>query len=73
MFIISSVVQHLAVYILHALCKQIKDCYEDQRDTLFLKNTILQALNTKGKSFIPGYLKYRDRGSMYFPNPVFIS
>ena len=57
---------------LHALYKQIKDCSEDQRDALSQRITILQAINIKDKSCIPGYLKYRDRGYMYFPDPVFI-
>ena len=45
---------------LHALYKQIKDCSEDQRDTLSQRITILQAINIKDKSCIPRYLKYRD-------------
>ena len=57
---------------LHALYKQIKDCSEDQRDILSQKITILQAVNIKDKSCIPGYLKYRDRGYMYFPDPIFL-
>ena len=57
---------------LHTLYKQIKDCSEDQRNILLQKITILQAVNTKDKSCIPGYLKYRDRGYMYFPDPIFI-
>jgi len=57
---------------LHALYKQIKDCSEHQRDILCQKITILQAVNIKDKSCIPGYLKYRDRGYMYFPDPVFL-
>ena len=57
---------------LHAVYKQIKDCSEDQRDILSHKITLLQAVNTKDKSCIPGYLKYRDRGYMYFPDPIFI-
>ena len=28
--------------------------------------SLLQAINTKDKSDIPGYLKYQDRGFMYF-------
>ena len=57
---------------LRALYKQIKDCSEDQRDILSQKITILQAVNIKDKSCIPGYLKYRDRGYMYFPDPIFL-
>lgn len=33
---------------------------------------ILQAINTKEKSSMPEYLKYRDRGYMYTPHPTFI-
>jgi len=32
----------------------------------------LQAINSKDKSDIPDYLKYRDRGFMYFPYKSFI-
>ena len=32
----------------------------------------MQAINTKDNSSIPGYLKYRDRGFMHFPHPIFI-
>lgn len=57
---------------LHALYKEIKQCSDDQRNVLSQKITVLQAINTKDKSCIPGYLKYRDRGYMYFPDPLFI-
>ena len=33
---------------------------------------ILQAINTKDKSHMPSYLKYRDRGFMYTPLPIFV-
>ena len=33
---------------------------------------LLQAINTKDKSDIRGYLKYQDCRFMYFPNKVFI-
>ena len=57
---------------LHALYKDIKQCSDDQRNVLSQKITVLQAINTKDKSCIPGYLKYRDRGYMYFPDPLFV-
>ena len=57
---------------LHALYKEIKQCSDDQRNVLSQKITVLQAINTKDKSCIPGYLKYRDRGYMYFPDPLFV-
>ena len=34
---------------------------------------ILHAINTKEKSQMPYYLKYRDQGHMYTPHPGFIS
>ena len=34
--------------------------------------SILQAINTKDKSSMPNYLKYRDRGYMYTPHSTFI-
>ena len=33
---------------------------------------MLQTINTKDKSDMPNYLKYRDKGHMYSPDPVFI-
>ena len=55
---------------LHNLYKEVKCCSVDRKDDLSQKITILQAINIKDKSCIPGYLKYRDRGFMYFPDPV---
>ena len=43
-----------------------------QRDCLSQEIVILQAINTKDKSTIPEYLKYRDQGFMYFPHASFI-
>ena len=57
---------------LHALYKDIKCCSQDGRDALSQKIIILQTINVKDKSCIPGYLQYRDRGFLYFPDPVFI-
>ena len=57
---------------LHGLYKDIKHCSDNCKDSLSQKITILQAMNVKDKSCIPGYLQYRDRGFMYFPDPVFI-
>lgn len=42
------------------------------RDNLSQEILILQAINTKDKSNIPDYLKYRDRGYMYFLHSSFI-
>ncbi|XP_065912862.1 uncharacterized protein [Dysidea avara] len=57
---------------LHLHYKQIKGCSDAQRDKLSQEITILQSINTKDKSKIPEYLKYRDRGYMYFPDISFI-
>ena len=52
--------------------QKIRSCSDEQRDQLSQKICILQAMNTKDKSNIPDYLKYRDRGFMYFPHSSFI-
>ena len=52
--------------------QQIRSCSDEQRDNLSQEIIILQAINTKDKSNIPDYLKYRDRGYMYFPHSSFI-
>ena len=57
---------------LHLHYKQIRGCSDAQRDMLSQEITILQAINTKDKSKIPGYLKYRNRGYMYFPDASFV-
>ena len=57
---------------LHALCKEIKCYSHEARDALSQKITILQAINIKDKSCIPGCLQYHNRGFLYFPDPVFI-
>ena len=57
---------------LHALYKVIKCCSDDSKYAFSQKITILQAVNIKDKSSIPGYLQYRDRGFLYFPDPVFL-
>jgi len=57
---------------LHGLYKEIKCCTDDRIDVLSQKITMLQAINIKDKSCIPGYLQYHDRGFMYFPDPVFL-
>jgi len=57
---------------LHLQYKQIQTCRDDQRDVLSLEISILHCMNLKDKSQIPDYLKYRDRGYMYFPYPSFL-
>ena len=59
---------------LHQHYKVIKSCQDSQRDLLSQEITILHAINTKDKTMIiiPQYLRYRDRGFMYFPDVSFI-
>ena len=57
---------------LHLRYKQIRSCKDDSRDLLSQEIAILQAMLIRDKSQIPGYLKYRDRGYMYFPDPAFL-
>ena len=57
---------------LHLHYKQIKECTDMQRDKLSQEITILQAMVMKDKSNLPHYLKYRDRGFMYFPDVSFV-
>ena len=57
---------------LHLRYDQIRVCRDDQRDILSQEISILQAINSRDKTNIPDYLKYRDRGYMYFPDQVFI-
>ena len=60
-----------------ALCEMLHCRYNQIRSAMnknlmSIKISILQAINTKDKSDVPGYLKYQDRGYMYFPHKVFI-
>jgi len=57
---------------LHKLYDEIKSCSSELQDTISQKISVLQAINMKDKSSIPGYLKYRDRSFMYFPHPICI-
>ena len=57
---------------LHLHYKQIKSCVDSQRAKFLEEIMILQAINIKDKSKIPQYLRYRDRGFMYFPDVSFI-
>ena len=57
---------------LHVRYKQIKTAPLDHKDQISQEITILQAINSKDKSAIPDYMKYRDLGYMYFPHPTFI-
>lgn len=60
-----------------ALCEMLHRRYDQicsakNKNLMSIEISILQAINTKDKSDIPGYLKYQDRGYMYFPHKVFI-
>lgn len=57
---------------LHLRYKQIKSCKDEQRDVLSQEISVLQAMNTKDKTKIPGYLRYRDHGYMHFPDACFL-
>ena len=57
---------------LHVRYKQIKTAPLDHKDQMSQEIAILQAINSKDKSAIPDYMKYRDLGYMYFPHPPFI-
>ena len=52
--------------------KEIKNCPSTRRNLLSIEISLLQAINNKDKSSIPAYLKYRDRGYMYFPHSSFV-
>ena len=57
---------------LHFRYKQLKSCSDDKRDRLSQEVSLLQTINCKDKTSIPGYLCYCDRGFMYFPDKVFL-
>ena len=52
--------------------QKLTDCGKQQRDALSQEISILQAINTKDKAGIPGYLRFCNRGYMYFPHQVFL-
>ena len=58
---------------LHLRYKTIRKCPTSKIEMVSLEIEILHAINTKEKSKMPSYLKYRDRGHMYTPHPDFIS
>ena len=57
---------------LHLRYKQIKGCKDTLRNKLSQEITILQAMIMKDKTNLLHYLKYRDRGFMYFPDFSFV-
>ena len=52
---------------LHLRYKQLTSCSDDICDKLSQEVSILQTINCKDKTCIPGYLCYCDCGFMYFP------
>lgn len=52
--------------------KEIKNCPSTRRHLLSIEISLLQAINNKDKSSIPAYLKFRDRGYMFFPHNSFL-
>ena len=56
---------------LHNRYNDIRKCSKERRDIVSKEIKVLQ-INTKDKSDMPNYLKYRDKGHMYSPDPVFI-
>jgi len=63
-----------------AICAMLKQRYNDikkcssntARNSLSIEICLLQAMKIKDKSEIPGYLQYRDKGYMYFPQSSLI-
>ena len=56
-----------------ALCEMLQWRYKQiktsrNKNLMSIEISMLQAINTKDKSDIPGYLQYRDQGYMYFPH-----
>ena len=47
---------------------EIKKCPSSVRNVLSVEIFMLQAMKIKDKSGIPDYLRYRDKGFMYFPD-----
>lgn len=57
---------------LHRRYNDIRKCRDERRDIISLEISVLQAINTRDKSSMPAYLKYRDKGYMYSPHVAFI-
>ena len=58
---------------IHLRCKTKQKCPIRKIEMVQLEIGILHVINTKEKSQMPYYLKYRDQGHMYTPHPGFIS
>jgi len=55
---------------LHSRYARIKDCALSHKQKLSIEISVLQKISVhqkEDKSDVPGYLKYRDNGFMYFP------
>jgi len=46
----------------------IKKCQSTIRNVLSVEIFMLRAMKLKDKSCVPGYLQYRDKGFLYFPD-----
>jgi hypothetical protein len=57
---------------LHLRYRNIRKCSDTKREVISMEIKILHFINTKDKSSIPAYLKYRDQGYMYTPHHSFI-
>ena len=57
---------------LHCRYNGIRKCGDEKREIISLEIAVLQAINTRDKSSMPSYLKYRDKGYMYSPDVSFI-
>ena len=57
---------------LHNRYEDIKKCTQDRHGVLAQEIKLLHIINTREKSGLPQYLKYRDRGYMYTPDVAFI-
>ena len=57
---------------LHNRYEDIKKCSQDRHGVLTQEIKLLHIMNTREKSSLPPYLKYRDRGYMYTPDMAFI-
>ena len=58
----------LLASMLHCRYNGIRKCGDEKREIISLEIAVLQAINTRDKSSMPSYLKYRDKGYMYSPD-----
>ena len=58
---------------LHARYNKRQSCKNDQRETINQEIEVLRCIQCTDKDHIPGELKYRDRGHMYFPSKDFLT